>query len=90
MTQEEGNRAPLVLAVVLASALPLLFKLFLLYLRLKRTQKKRHRVFRKTLKRSGMEREMVDRFCGELKDISLREILSKTTGIPKFADLKPF
>ncbi|MFO8110107.1 MAG: hypothetical protein R6U17_06285 [Thermoplasmata archaeon] len=89
MTKEEGDRAPLVLVVLVASALPLLFKLLLLYLGLKRTQNKRRRVFRKALKKNGMDDKMVDRLCDEIKDISLRDILSKT-GIPDFKDIGPF
>ena len=90
MPRDEGDRAPLVFAVAVASALPLILKVFMVYLGLKRAQKKRVRVFRKTLKKSGMPQDVVDRLTDELKDISIRDLLSKTSGITDLKDLYPF
>ncbi len=77
MRREEGDRAPLVFVKALVHVLPLLFKLPLLYLRLKRKQNKRRKIFKKNLRASGMDSEIVKKLIGELNDISLRDILSK-------------
>ncbi len=90
MSQEEGDRAPLIFVAALATALPLILKLVFVYLRFKRRQKKRRKIFRKTFKKAGMEPYMIDQLCEDMQDISLRDLISKKTDIPGIGDFINF
>ncbi len=68
-----------VIAALILLLTPLLFKVAWLYLALKRKSKKKRRIFRKTMKKEGMDKETIDALCSEMEDISLREFIGNLT-----------
>ncbi|MFO7992090.1 MAG: hypothetical protein R6U61_07360 [Thermoplasmata archaeon] len=60
--------------------LPLVFKLGFTVLKLKRRQKKKIKVFRKTLIKNGMDRETAERLSQEIPELRIREMVSEFGG----------
>ena len=73
---EEDQHPVFMLAVIIATALPLLFKLGLVYLKYKRKVKKREKYLKKELKKAGMKKDMRDDLCNDMGVISLSEMLN--------------
>ncbi len=69
-----------ILVTLVVLFLPLLIKLFFVYAGYKRRVKRRRRIFRKALKKEGIDNDTVKRLCGEIEDISLRELVGKFSG----------
>ena len=88
--KDKEDRGPLQVARVVVSVLPLFFRLGFVYLKLKRKQKKRIKIFMKTFQKEGMDRETAERLCAEIPDISLRDMMDEfggaDMGIPKVSD----
>jgi len=75
----EKDQSPVfMLAVIIATALPLLFKLGLVYLKYKRKVKKREKYLRKELNKAGMEKEKIDDLCEDMNVISISDMLNAT------------
>ncbi len=73
----EKDQSPVfMLAVIIATALPLLLKLGLVYLKYKRKVKKREKYLRKELNKAGMEKEKIDDLCEDMNVISISDMLS--------------
>ncbi len=68
-----------VIATFILLSTPLILKVAWLYLALKRKSKKRRRIFRKTMKREGMDKETIEALCSEMDDISLRDFIGNFT-----------
>lgn len=74
MSEEE--RCPVrMMAVIITTAIPLIFKLGLVYLKYKRKVKKREKYLRKELRRAGMERDMIDDICEDMNVLSLSDMM---------------
>lgn len=75
---EKGKRdgKPLIALKVLVSSLPLLFKLLLVFLSYKRAAKKRKKIFKKTLKREGLEDPVAEELSDDLPELNIRDLLS--------------
>ncbi len=89
MSKKEDKGA-LKIVKVAASVLPLMFRLGWVYLKLKRKQKKRIKIFMKTFQKEGMDRETAERLCAEIPELSLRDMMDDfgggDMGIPKVSD----
>ncbi len=78
-----------ILVTLVVLFLPLVIKLFFVYLGYKRRVNKRRRIFKKTLKKGGMDKDTAKRLCAEMDDISLRDLIGKFSGdIPFFSSLR--
>ncbi len=75
-----GNRdeKPLRVLRILVVSLPLILKIALVYLKYKRTTKKRNKSFKKTLNAEGVEDRVAEKLTEGLPVISFREILSNS------------
>ncbi len=62
------------------SVLPIVLKLGFTVLKLKRRQKKKIKVFRKTLIKEGMDKEMAERLSQEIPEFRIREMVSEFGG----------
>ncbi len=67
---------PLLAVKVLVAALPLILRISLVFLKYKRAAKKREKVFRKTLKKEGLEKEVVEKLVEDLPELSVRDFIS--------------
>lgn len=73
---EEKERCPVkMMAVIITTAIPLMFKLGLVYLKYKRKVKKREKCLRKELKKAGMEKNMIDDLCEDINVLSLSDMM---------------
>jgi len=71
------DRKPLIAVKALVAFLPLILKLVLLFLKYKRFAKKREKVFRKTLKKEGVEKEVAEKLVEDLPDLNIKNFISK-------------
>lgn len=78
MGKRKRDRDPLSAVRVLVAVLPFLLRLSLVLLKYKRAAKKREKVFKKTLRKEGLEEEVVDKLCDDLPEISIRGLISNT------------
>ena len=88
MDQEE-DRTPLKIVKIMASVLPLLLKIGLLYLSYKKRVKKRDKIMKKELRRVGMDKKMIDEMCKNLDVITIRDLMSMG-GSSEIFDKIPF
>lgn len=72
-----------------AVVLPFALKLGWSYLKLKRKMNKRRKIFRRRLKKEGVDDWVIDALCEEMEDISLRKMLS-SGDIPGMKDWKKY
>lgn len=79
MTKEESDvmSAVKVIAALILLLTPLILKVGWLYLALRRRSNKKRKIFRKTMKKEGMDKETIEKLLSEMEDISLRDIISK-------------
>ncbi|MGM0510086.1 MAG: hypothetical protein ACQESD_03035 [Thermoplasmatota archaeon] len=88
--EEKEDKGALKAVKVISSVLPLMFRLGWVYLKLKRKQKKRIKIFVKTLQKEGMDRETAERLSSEIPELSLRDMMGEFSGgdmgIPKVSD----
>lgn len=63
------------MAVIITTVIPLMFKLGLVYLKYKRKVRKRERYLRKELKKAGMEKDMIDDLCEDMNVLSLSDMM---------------
>ncbi len=82
---EEKDSGVLIAVRFIVLLLPMIFKLGIIYLRYKRAMKKREKVFRKTLKKEGVPKQVREDLVDELEDLSLSEMLSKAGVVDKEA-----
>jgi len=80
MKNRKGDRKPLLVVKALVAFLPLLLKIALVYLKYKRATKKREKIFKKTLKKEGVEDRVAEKLTEGLPEISVRDILSNRLG----------
>ncbi len=60
----------------LITTLPLLLRLGLIVLKYKRLAKKREKVFKKTLRKEGLNDDVVENLVEDLPELKLRDLLS--------------
>ncbi len=82
MKNRKGDRKPLLVVKALVAFLPLLLKIALVYLKYKRATKKREKIFKKTLKKEGVDDKVAEKLSDELPEIRVRDFLSN--GLGKF------
>ena len=75
---DQEDRTPLKVVKIGAFALPVIMKVGWVYLKYKRSVKKRQKILKKTLKKEGMEGWMVEDMCDEMEPITLRDMLSSS------------
>jgi len=80
MKNRKGDRKPLLVVKALVAFLPLLLKIALVYLKYKRATKKREKIFKKTLKKEGVEDRVAEKLVEELPEIRIRDFLSNRLG----------
>ncbi len=68
----------------LVTTLPLLLKLGLVVLKYKRLAKKREKVFKKTLRKEGLNDDVVENLVEDLPELKLRDLLSGKSGSLNF------
>ncbi len=72
----EEDQCPVkMMAVIIITAIPLIFKLGLVYLKYKRKVRKREKYLRKELKKAGMEKGMIDEICEDMNVLSLSDMM---------------
>lgn len=72
----EEDQCPVkMMAVIITIAIPLMFKLGLVYLKYKRKVRKREKYLRKELKKAGMERDMINDLCEDMNVLSLSDMM---------------
>jgi len=80
MNNRKRDGKPLLAVKVLVASLPLLLKIALVYLKFKRATKKREKIFRKTLKKEGVDDQVAEKLAEELPEIRIRDFLSNRLG----------
>ncbi len=80
--KKKGEKDTKVLRTVRASVpfIPLFLKLSFTMLKYKRAAKKRRKIFKKTLVKEGLEKEVAKRLSDELEDVSIRKMVSEKGG----------
>ncbi|MFW6176096.1 MAG: hypothetical protein ACOC40_00205 [Thermoplasmatota archaeon] len=72
----EEDRCPVkMVAVIITTAIPLMLKLGLVYLKYKRKVGKREKYLRKELKKAGMEKDMINDICEDMNVLSLSDMI---------------
>jgi len=74
MTEEDQCPVKM-MAVIVTTTIPLLFKLGLVYLKYKRRVRKREKYLRKELKKAGMEKDMINDLCEDMNVLSLSDMM---------------
>ena len=82
MNNRKRDGKPLLAVKVLVASLPLLLKIALVYLKYKRATKKRKKIFKKTLKKEGVEGRVAEKLVDELPEIRIKDFISN--GVGKF------
>ncbi len=80
MRKGKRDGKPLLALKVLVASLPLLLKISLVYLKYKRATKKRVKIFKKTLKKEGVEERVAEKLAKELPEIKIKDFLSNRLG----------
>ncbi len=73
--ESRRDRKPLLVVRALATSLPLILKLVLLFLRYKRASKKRKKIFKKTLKKEGLDPQVAEDLSNELPELKIRDMV---------------
>ncbi|MEF8874093.1 MAG: hypothetical protein V5A88_05425 [Candidatus Thermoplasmatota archaeon] len=73
--EKRRDRKPLIVVRALVASLPLILKLVLVFLKYKRAAKKRKKLFRKTLKKEGLDDQVAERLSNELPELRIREMM---------------
>lgn len=73
--EKRRDRKPLIAVKALVMSLPLILKLVLIFLKYKKAAKKRKKIFRKTLKKEGLDDQVAERLSDELPQLRLREMM---------------
>ncbi len=76
MGENKEDGKPLLAVKVLAASLPLILRISLIFLKYKRAAKKREKIFRKTLKKEGLDKEIVNKLTDDLPELSVRDLIS--------------
>lgn len=64
--KKKRDGKPLLAVKMLVAALPFILRIILVFLKYKRAAKKREKIFRKTLKKEGLEKEVVEKLVEDL------------------------
>lgn len=73
----EFKEAVRIFARLVILLIPLILKIIWIYLGYKRKLKKRRRIFKKSFKKAGMDKEIMRGLMAELQEIRFRDIVGK-------------
>ncbi|MFP3872097.1 MAG: hypothetical protein ACOC55_05050 [Candidatus Natronoplasma sp.] len=64
----------------LVTIIPFLLRLALTFLKYKRAEKKRKKIFKKTLRKEGLNKEVAEKLADELPDLKIRDVIKERSG----------